>query len=72
MSTLLSLLITSLISIITSLFSKTLVEKVLRKVLIHSLTKIVDSTLNTVDNDMVEPIIKALKDSDKEEVISNG
>ena len=61
MSTLLSLLITSLISIITSLFSKTLVEKVLRKVLIHSLTKIVDSTLNTVDNDMVEPLLRLLK-----------
>jgi len=71
MGSLLSLIITALISIITNLFSKTLVEKVLRKVLIHTLTKIVDSTLNTVDNDMAEPIIKALKDSNKEEVISN-
>ena len=69
MSSLLSLIITALISIVTNLFSKTLVEKVLRRVLIHTLEKVVASTLNSVDDDMVEPIIKALKDSDKEEVI---
>ncbi len=65
MSIVLSTLITALISIITKLVTKDLAEKVLRPVLIFVLEKIVASSQNTVDDEMVAPIIKALRDTNE-------
>lgn len=65
MSFVLSTFITALISIITKLVTKDLAEKVLRPVLIFVLEKIVSSSKNTVDDEMVAPIIKALRDTNE-------
>lgn len=61
MGTVLSMLVTALISVITSLFSRTVAEQVVVAVLFHVLDKIVKSTANTVDDDMVRPILEALR-----------
>ena len=65
MSIVLSTLITALISIITKLVTSDLAEKVLRPVLIFVLQKIIESTHNTVDDEMAAPIIKALRDNNE-------
>lgn len=61
MGTILSLFLTSLISVVTNLFSRAVAEQVVTAVLYHAIDKTVKSTLNTVDDDMVRPILEALK-----------
>ena len=60
MSTFFALIIQAIIAIAKSLLNETLFEEVLRRATIHLLYKIVKSTKNTVDDDIVQPIIERL------------
>ena len=49
------------LSVLSSIMTKHMFESVIRKLLAVILTKIVASTENTVDDDLVAPIIKELE-----------
>lgn len=65
MSAFLSILVTALMRVLVSIATAPVAEKFMRKVLIHSLEWIVNSTANPVDNDMIAPILQALSEQDK-------
>jgi len=50
------------LSVLGSLISKKMFESIIRKMLLALLTKIVASTENTVDDDLIKPILEKLKE----------
>ena len=64
MSAIFSVLITALMRVIVSVATAPVAEEFMRRTLIHVLQYIVNSTRNTVDNDMAMPIIDALRRSE--------
>lgn len=57
----LSLFINASISLFGKLLSESLFEDVLRRITFHTLNKVVKSTKNKVDDDIVKPILEKLK-----------
>ena len=68
MSSVLAGLITALLSVITRVATASLAEEFMRRVLIHSLEWIVASTGNSVDDDLAQPIIDALRGSSEAKI----
>ncbi len=60
MSAIFSVLITALMRVVVSVATAPVAEAVMRRVLIHSIKWIVNSTQNTVDDEMVAPILREL------------
>ncbi len=58
---LISGLTTATLSVLGSLLTKTIFEAVIRRMLIAVLKRIVASTHNTVDDDIIKPILKKLE-----------
>jgi len=61
MGVLITSILTALINIFTRIATAEVAEQVIVHLLIFIMEKVVKSTRNTVDDDMVKPIIKALK-----------
>ena len=53
------------LSVFSSILTKRMFESLVRKTLIAVITKVVASTENKVDDDMVAPILKELKGLEK-------
>ena len=63
MSSVLFVLWSALLRIMLSVVTAPVADAVMRRVLIHALEWIVASTHNTVDDDLAQPIIAALRNS---------
>ncbi len=61
MATLISGLTSASLSVLGSIMTKKLFETIIRKVFVAVLKYVVKSTENTVDDEAVKPIIKALE-----------